>query len=974
MRNFSLFLCAIASSVLVVCQGYAPLAVGPSVLITGANRGIGLALVAQLAKTPGVKHIFAGSRALKLKEFEKDLNVMIASIEEYKKDKVNFEKRHLERYTKNGDNEISEENRVQQSKETEIFVEKAEVENSFKVGDVIVELVKLDVGDDASIETAHAHVEKRLNDLATHLGYGDKARLDLLVNNAGVMYTAKGNENKEELGFDPIKPKRDVFIEHIQINTMGSVMTTAKFLPLLRISGQEANELSEEELMKLSKNQRKTYNKKRSLKKISGVIFISSTTSSMAKYMGRRSQNNEAYPLSKAALNHYMKSIADPKYTNNELISLSICPGWVATDMGNSVPETNKANLLSIEKSTTEMIERILTFDYRHNAKMPALRKQTVASRLTSRALPILKKSPSLPAIKSRTKSTPKSSPQKPSPTENSKPEAVLKKYVSTSVTSTPSHTQRQAKSIRTPRQTLTATSPRKTRALHKKEEHSGIDESDCKCEACGTYRPLDALRNCPNCVSIFHMSCLSLEPETIAYFNANPTKWQCPRCISCAECSEYIFDSGNVQCTYCGKVYHGSCRPKKATPPIYPYNRWTCDRCESSHSRSSMLTPSPNSSSSKENIMALVNAAPSSKKKSLSRLPTQGKSSRKNDGLKLEMEPSDMLETRQEINSFRLTSAQVSPSIKPKNMGTPKSSKRTIFRKERNGNKEDLALQCKLSHLSNQMMCISMQWLYFGPHIRFKPIYESSYPEPIQSSALVYICEFCLRPLNDLCQFKNHLTFCPWKHPPAMKSTVTQKLMCGKLREMLKRFTAEICTFTFYILTEITPRGCIIVGYFSKEKNPSKNNNLSCLLTLPSSQGKGYGKMLIDLSYHLSKREHKIGSPEHPLSDMGLMAYRSYWKSAIVSALRKRRNSHAVSIKDLSVETAIHNCDIISTLLAAGMLLFKNDSFYIDTNQAFNATLHSLRRRTIDSEDLLHWRPAFDVQQGNKMNSYAAD
>lgn len=33
------------------------------------------------------------------------------------------------------------------------------------------------------------------------------------------------------------------------------------------------------------------------------------------------------------------------------------------------------------------------------------------------------------------------------------------------------------------------------------------------------------------------------------------------------------------------------------------------------------------------------------------------------------------------------------------------------------------------------------------------------------------------------------------------------------------------------------------------QEKNPTKNNNLSCLLTLPSKQKSGYGKLLIDLS-----------------------------------------------------------------------------------------------------------------------------
>lgn len=49
-------------------------------------------------------------------------------------------------------------------------------------------------------------------------------------------------------------------------------------------------------------------------------------------------------------------------------------------------------------------------------------------------------------------------------------------------------------------------------------------------------------------------------------------------------------------------------------------------------------------------------------------------------------------------------------------------------------------------------------EWVYLGPYIRLKPIYESSYPEPIQFKATIYICEFCLRPMINLFEFKNHV------------------------------------------------------------------------------------------------------------------------------------------------------------------------------------------------------------------------
>lgn len=68
-----------------------------------------------------------------------------------------------------------------------------------------------------------------------------------------------------------------------------------------------------------------------------------------------------------------------------------------------------------------------------------------------------------------------------------------------------------------------------------------------------------------------------------------------------------------------------------------------------------------------------------------------------------------------------------------------------------------------------------------------------------------------------------------------------------------------DVEPFLFYVLTENDECGVHFVGYFSKIKNSSNGasgannnancNNLSCLLTLPNHQRKGYGNFLIDFS-----------------------------------------------------------------------------------------------------------------------------
>jgi histone acetyltransferase MYST2 len=113
------------------------------------------------------------------------------------------------------------------------------------------------------------------------------------------------------------------------------------------------------------------------------------------------------------------------------------------------------------------------------------------------------------------------------------------------------------------------------------------------------------------------------------------------------------------------------------------------------------------------------------------------------------------------------------------------------------------------------------------------------------------------------------------------------------------------------------------MIGYFSKEKHSIMNFNLSCILILPQYMKQGYGKLLIDFSYLLSKIEEKIGSPERPLSDLGLISYRNYWKAKLLFYLNSFIVNDEICIKDLSHDTAIHPNDIISTFQFMGLIKY---------------------------------------------------
>ncbi|KAJ4293924.1 Histone acetyltransferase [Collariella sp. IMI 366227] len=215
---------------------------------------------------------------------------------------------------------------------------------------------------------------------------------------------------------------------------------------------------------------------------------------------------------------------------------------------------------------------------------------------------------------------------------------------------------------------------------------------------------------------------------------------------------------------------------------------------------------------------------------------------------------------------------------------------------------------------------------------------YAAPYPEEYSRNRVLFICEFCLKYMNSDYVAWRHKLKCPAKHPPGdeiyrygsvsvfevdgRKNPVYCQNLCllAKLFLGSKTLYYDVEPFLFYVLCEYDDMGYHFVGYFSKEKRASSQNNVSCILTLPIHQRKGYGNLLIDFSYLLTRVEKKTGSPEKPLSDMGLVSYRNYWRLIMCRYLldhfsEEKSGKMGLSIRQISDDTGMTPDDVISAL-----------------------------------------------------------
>ncbi|ORX49439.1 hypothetical protein DM01DRAFT_1338118 [Hesseltinella vesiculosa] len=253
---------------------------------------------------------------------------------------------------------------------------------------------------------------------------------------------------------------------------------------------------------------------------------------------------------------------------------------------------------------------------------------------------------------------------------------------------------------------------------------------------------------------------------------------------------------------------------------------------------------------------------------------------------------------------------------------------------------------------------------------------YFSPYPVEYAYTDVLYLCEFCLSYYGSSRQLERHRLHCQLQHPPGNEiyrddvlsffeiDGRKQRTWCRNLCLLSKLFLDhktlyyDVDPFLFYCMTERDEFGYHLIGYFSKEKESSENYNLACILTLPQYQRMGYGRVLIQFSYELSKVEERTGSPEKPLSDLGLLSYRAYWTETIVELLLT--TTEDITIEEISQHTSITTQDILHTLQNIGALRYYRGQHIICLGDKVIEQFERNKqknRRSILSEKL-HWKP----------------
>ena len=271
---------------------------------------------------------------------------------------------------------------------------------------------------------------------------------------------------------------------------------------------------------------------------------------------------------------------------------------------------------------------------------------------------------------------------------------------------------------------------------------------------------------------------------------------------------------------------------------------------------------------------------------------------------------------------------------------------------------------------------------------------YMSPYPEEYVVNRKIYVCDTCLKYFSSRSRLvqhmsKRHKNF----YPPGFEiyrdivqndevsffevDGAVDTMFCQCLCLLGKLFLEDKCVFfdvgrfMFYVLAIFKDEEFQIVGFYSMDKMYSENI-LACIATLPQYQNRGFGKMLISLAYAISKRKKKKGGPEAPLSDLGQIAFKSYWRDAILSFLHNYGSENS-DCEQISQFTYILPADVNDILKELDLVIRfqKGKPPKIDIPQAELLYEKYKNQMAHFKEESLIWLPKDMIPHFDESNDY---
>ncbi|GHJ86421.1 hypothetical protein NliqN6_2823 [Naganishia liquefaciens] len=167
-----------------------------------------------------------------------------------------------------------------------------------------------------------------------------------------------------------------------------------------------------------------------------------------------------------------------------------------------------------------------------------------------------------------------------------------------------------------------------------------------------------------------------------------------------------------------------------------------------------------------------------------------------------------------------------------------------------------------------------------------------------------LWVCDKCFKFMPVESAYVSHIKECSVNFPPGRKvyeksnwgiweiDGKVDKRYCqllslfGKLFIDHKSICFDVEGFYYYVLTDSHPKRDYVIGYFCKEKFSIDDFNLATILVFPHVQQSGFGRLLMEFSYHLTKDNPSPGTPERPLSVLGARSYESLWMAMLVRYL----------------------------------------------------------------------------------------